>query len=71
MLKYIGNGNFLAGVPARDLTDEEAQACGGKAALLASGLYLTPGAPLSPAGDIPPFSKTKMGGKTAKKESEL
>jgi hypothetical protein len=23
MLKYIGNGDFVAGIPARDLTDEE------------------------------------------------
>jgi hypothetical protein len=38
MLKYIGNG-FLAGVPARDLTEEETERYGGKKALVGSGLY--------------------------------
>lgn len=36
-LKYIGGGYFV-GVPARDLTDEEAQRFG-RAQLLRSGLY--------------------------------
>jgi hypothetical protein len=34
MLKYIGNGFALPGVPARDLTDEEVEAAGGEAFLL-------------------------------------
>lgn len=40
MLRYVGNGNWLPGVPARDLTDEEAACCGGAGALLATGLYV-------------------------------
>jgi len=39
MLKYIGKNEALAGVPARDLTDEEVEAYGGEKMLLASGLY--------------------------------
>lgn len=34
MLKYVGNGFALPGVPARDLTDEEVEAAGGEAFLL-------------------------------------
>lgn len=41
-LKYVGDG-FLAGVPARDLTDEEAAQYGGEKALVASGLYVPAG----------------------------
>lgn len=37
MLRYLHNG-YLAGVPARDLTDEEAKQYG-KKRLLESGLY--------------------------------
>lgn len=37
MLKYIGNGS-LAGIPARDLTDDEVKQFG-EAFLLATGLY--------------------------------
>jgi hypothetical protein len=37
MLKYNGNG-FLAGIPARDLTDDEVREFGEKE-LLATGLY--------------------------------
>lgn len=37
-LKYIGGG-FLPGVPARDLTAEEAESYGGAQMLIASGLY--------------------------------
>lgn len=42
MLKYIGrgvNGDFLPGIPARDLTTEEAEAHGGTEFLIATGLY--------------------------------
>ncbi len=42
MLKYVGRGNYLPGVPARDLTDEEAEACGGRVWLLETGLYVEP-----------------------------
>lgn len=38
MLRYIG-GSFLPGVPARDLTDEEAERYG-VARLIDSGLYI-------------------------------
>jgi hypothetical protein len=38
MLRYIGRGTFLPGIPARNLTDEEAAQMDQKA-LLASGLY--------------------------------
>jgi hypothetical protein len=38
MLKYIGGGDALIGVPARDLSNEEVEELG-KAALLNSGLY--------------------------------
>jgi hypothetical protein len=37
MLKYVGNGS-LAGIPARDLTDDEVKKFG-EAFLLATGLY--------------------------------
>lgn len=37
-LKYVGKGAFLVGVPARDLSAEEAKKYGVKR-LLASGLY--------------------------------
>ena len=38
MLRYIGEG-FIPGVPARDLTEEEAKQYGGRLRLLRSGLY--------------------------------
>ena len=38
-LKYVGAG-FLPGVPARDLTADEAVTYGGAKALIASGLYI-------------------------------
>jgi|LDZU01.1.fsa_nt_gi hypothetical protein len=38
MLKYRGNGNFLAGIPARDLSDEEVEKFGEKY-LLSTKLY--------------------------------
>lgn len=38
-LKYTGNGDFLPGVPARDLTADEAKEHGGEKALIATGLY--------------------------------
>lgn len=37
-MKYIGNGNAIVGVPARDLTPEEVEKFG-EAFLLESGLY--------------------------------
>lgn len=41
-LKYIGGGSFVAGVPARDLSADEVEACGGKAFLVRTGLYRAP-----------------------------
>ena len=40
-LRYTGGGygGFVIGVPARDLTPEEVDQCGGVEALLATGLY--------------------------------
>jgi hypothetical protein len=37
-MKYIGNGNFLPDIPARDLTEDEVKKFG-KKKLLDSGLY--------------------------------
>lgn len=39
MLKYVGKGSFLPGIPARDLNDEEVSKYGGKRELIATGLY--------------------------------
>lgn len=39
MLKYIGNGAFSPGVPARDLTDDEVKEYGGVVVLVKTGLY--------------------------------
>lgn len=38
MLRYIGNGKFVRGVPARDLSENEAIYYGAKR-LIESGLY--------------------------------
>lgn len=38
MLKYVGS-SFVPGIPARDLTDEEAELYG-RARLLGTGLYI-------------------------------
>lgn len=42
MLIYVGNGHYLVGVPARDLTDEDIAAVEGftKKQLIATGLYI-------------------------------
>jgi hypothetical protein len=39
MLKYVGNGDFIPGIPARDLSDDEVNRFGGKRKLVATGLY--------------------------------
>jgi hypothetical protein len=39
-LKYVGRGEFLPGVPSRDLTAAEVDRCGGVEYLVGSGLYL-------------------------------
>ena len=41
MLKYIGSG-FIVGIPARDLSDEEVENCGGAEFLISTGLYEKP-----------------------------
>jgi len=38
-LEYIGNGDFLPGIPSRNLTTNEVKYYGGKRKLIASGLY--------------------------------
>jgi hypothetical protein len=40
ILRYVGNGNFIIGVPARDLTAVEAEQNGGVDALTATRLYV-------------------------------
>lgn len=39
-LVYIGDGAFIPGVPARNLTGDEIERYGGLDALLQSGLYV-------------------------------
>lgn len=39
VLKYIGNGAFIIGIPAKDLTAAEVKEYGGVVALVATGLY--------------------------------
>ena len=41
-MKYIGNGSFVAGVPARDLSAAEVEKHG-RAKLLSTGLYILEG----------------------------
>lgn len=53
MLKYIGEGAYLQGVPARDLTDAEASEFGGEEALAASGLYIGAAGPDEGAIAVP------------------
>lgn len=40
MLRYVGEGDFLIGVPARDLNEAETLEYGGVELLVASGLYM-------------------------------
>lgn len=42
MLVYIGNGDFIPGIPARNLSDEEIKKHGGEAYLLSTGLWRRP-----------------------------
>lgn len=47
-LIYIGRGDWIPGIPARDLSDEEVERHG-RERLLASGLYEEPaGEPIDP-----------------------
>jgi hypothetical protein len=39
-LKYVGRGEFLPGVPSRDLTAAEVDTLGGVEYLVGSGLYV-------------------------------
>ena len=58
MLKYVGKGNYLIGVPARDLSDEEVEKLGlDKKVLIKSGLYIEE----KPKVEKPKFSKDKGG----------
>jgi hypothetical protein len=54
MLKYVGQGAFLSGVPARDLSADEAKEYG-EARLIKSGLYKKS----EPAGEAPPKPRRK------------
>ena len=40
MMKYNGSGRFIPGIPARDLTEDEARDHGGYKELEATGLYI-------------------------------
>lgn len=42
-LLYVGKDEFIPGIPARDLFEDEIEKRGGKQALLATGLYREPG----------------------------
>ena len=42
MLKYIGKGFFIPGIPARDLNNDEVKKHGGVKFLLSTGLYAKP-----------------------------
>lgn len=42
MLRYVGDGSWLPGVPARDLSDEEVKEYGGKDFLVRTRLYVAP-----------------------------
>ncbi len=44
MLKYIGDGAWLPGIPARDLSDQEVIELGGEEPLLQSRIYQKPDA---------------------------
>lgn len=59
-LQYIGRGEFLPGIPARDLSAEEIEQHGGAAFLLATGLYQTYAAS---AEDSAPAAKPAKRGK--------
>jgi hypothetical protein len=54
MLEYTGNGAYIVGVPARDLSAEEVEIYGGEKQLLQSGLY-------QKQSEKPKPSQNKMG----------
>lgn len=64
---YIGGGAYLPGVPARDLTADEADDAGGADYLIGTGLY---SASQEPAGPEKPIEMTRAAGKRRVKESE-
>jgi hypothetical protein len=48
-LRYVGDGSAFDGIPARDLTQDEAQAIADQIPmLLDSGLYVSTSAPITP-----------------------
>jgi hypothetical protein len=49
--KYVGNGDFIPGVPARDLSDKEVKELGIQEAVEASDLYKKESAKKQAAGD--------------------
>lgn len=59
MLKYVGNA-FIPGVPARNLTDAEAERYD-RAALVASGLYVETAAVKPPKRKIKKLETTEWG----------
>ena len=65
MLKYIGAGAYLPGIPARDLTADEVEAIGLTVAeLVGSGLYAEP-----PSNS--PRAKKRTGGESKEKDEAV
>jgi len=51
-LRYVGDGQYIVGVPARDLTEVEAGQFGGIDSLVASELYVKDDEPCEPIQPI-------------------
>jgi hypothetical protein len=67
VLKYIGTGAFLPGVPKRDLTADDLATYGlDRNRLVASGLYEKPKAKKKKSA--PPENKMKQGGREDKEK---
>lgn len=64
VLKYVGGGTFIIGIPARDLTAAEVKEHGGMVELCKTGLYER----VAPPVEKPMKAKKK---KTAKAETKV
>lgn len=62
MLLYIGRGNWVPGLPARDLGSGEVKILGGEKLLLATGLYMKP-KPKQDKSAGPPKENKSNGGR--------
>ena len=56
MLIYVGRGAAIPDIPARDLTDEEVERCGGEQKLVKTGLYRKPAGDGSGEGETQNFA---------------